>query len=323
MLEALKSVKQNLKGRFPKSLQQLKQWKQILKDAEPVVAWPGYVEGALNRLNAKLKKAHTTDASFASKTAQMINALQNTHLLTSRFAHYLKNTQLEGQKKAIVDKFMQDHNALLRAISDNQRQLSLKEISKINLDLASVLKDAFSDPVAKAMVSPRPAKATTPSVQNNEPKAKGFQFLDALSDLFKGLADPNPQAATQSFMGVMIQFVVGIMGNFFKAFLGKEAAPKVDEMVNNAGIAIQRMMQQQPVVVPQRTEPESPSRARGPAVATGASSLPGYSHHREKEKEKEMERDDNTPRFSDSDRFTLLEDEEFSPPPFSRPSVTP
>lgn len=277
MLDAIKALTEHAATKkFTQSgalLNQLGQYFELIEGSIQGTPFEVYAKGALNDVAFMLEHPSMTDEVAAKQIADMARALQITQQLVAlMIAH--SQTPIKDHQRKQYDKFIAQDKKLRDAILEEQKGLSFNAILELNQRLAKILKEIYGEKNLPTF-APAPAPASIPpspkpshAQSNNDSK---LRFLDALSNLFKGMASPEgpSQGAVQSFVGVMVEFVVGVLGNFFKAFLGKEAAPKVDELVGHAGSALQKMF-------------ASPEVKRG----TSAGFTPGFDAEKGKQREK-------------------------------------
>lgn len=182
------------------------------------------VVAALNndQFNATIALFHQVTQNF--KRNQELKAIMNDQMNRLK----MRNGQAYANALVEVNDLLDEENARLMSLGLNNNPS--QTLTEINCKWAALLKRVFKvQGLVENKETAAPAKSANPFSQ------WGQNFFAAVSGLFKALNDPtqDSKGAQMNFIGSMIQMVVGLFANLFGRFLGKDAAPQVEELTKN------------------------------------------------------------------------------------------
>lgn len=167
---------------------------------------------------------------------QITEAFKRNQELKLKFLEQLRQeddtTEAFRQKREALIALLEEEEALMLSINPSNIAPT-QTLADINRKWAELLHRVFN---IKGLAELQEKAQTTATQKPKNATAQwGQNFFAAISGLFKALNDPtqDSKAATMNFMGTMIQLVVGLFANMFKSFLGKNAAPQVEELTQN------------------------------------------------------------------------------------------
>jgi len=228
---------------------------------------------------------------------QITEAFKRNQELKLKFLEQLRQeddtTEAFRQKREAAIALLEEEEALMMSINPSNIAPT-QTLADINRKWAELLHRVFN---IKGLAELQ-EKAQTAATQKpkNATAQWGQNFFAAISGLFKALNDPtqDSKAATMNFMGTMIQLVVGIFANMFQSFLGKNAAPQVEELTQNVSGYFTNVLSEA-----YAKEDAKEKNAKQAQKESKTDFTPGFQKHKDKNKSTSARRRASTkPHFS-------------------------